>query len=102
MDHASHVKEPRNGEELKVDSLLDQARRGIDRAAKEATSRSQEWWDDAKAKGQKLWGKTQVGGVEVWEDSQSLIRKHPGKAVGLAFLAGAALTALIAFRNRDE
>jgi ElaB/YqjD/DUF883 family membrane-anchored ribosome-binding protein len=40
-------------------------------------------------------------GEAAWEDTQKLVRKYPGKAIGLALLAGTVIGALLAFRSDD-
>jgi ElaB/YqjD/DUF883 family membrane-anchored ribosome-binding protein len=58
----------------------EKARKHIHEAADTAWEKSRETLTDLRDQGKEAWG-----------DAQKLLQKHPGKAVGLALLAGAAI-----------
>jgi len=50
--------------------------------------------------GKEAMARAQKGAKETWDDAQKLLHKHPGKAVGLALLVGAAIGgAIMAMRK---
>ncbi len=84
----------------------------IGRETERAKDRFQEVAEDALKKGREAWQDlrnrkdegleaAQERGEEAWKATQQFIRKHPGKAVGIALAVGAVLGVLLTFRNDD-
>ena len=57
---------------------------------------------EGRENGREAWKKVQAQGKKALEDAQKLVQKHPGKAVGLAVLIGAALGALVSLRRNKD
>jgi ElaB/YqjD/DUF883 family membrane-anchored ribosome-binding protein len=66
-----------------------------------ALEKGRETWKEMNAQGKEAISQAQKSAGEAWEDAQKLVQKHPGKAVGIALLVGAAVGALLAFRKND-
>jgi ElaB/YqjD/DUF883 family membrane-anchored ribosome-binding protein len=61
-----------------------------------------ETWNELRDQGQAAMGQAQKSAQEVWDDTRKLVQKHPGEAVGLAFLAGTFIGgALMAMRHNE-
>jgi len=79
------------------DKALDRVREVAD----SAWEKGRETWKDLSAQGKDALTGAKKSAEEAWEDAQKLVQKHPGKAVGIALLVGAALGALMVLRKRD-
>ena len=66
-----------------------------------AWEKGRETWKDLSVQGKEAMAGAQKSAKEAWEDAQKLLQKHPGKAVGIALLVGAAVGALLTFRKND-
>jgi ElaB/YqjD/DUF883 family membrane-anchored ribosome-binding protein len=69
--------------------------KGID----ETGERLQDTLNKARENGSHAWEKFQDRRKAVVNDTRGLIRKHPGKAVGLALLGGTVIGALVSLRR---
>lgn len=70
--------------------------------ADNAMEKGRDTWNDLRNQGKAAFAKAQTSAKEAWEDSQKLLQKHPGKAVGLALIVGAVIGgALMTLRNKD-
>ena len=78
---------------------------GIERirdVADNALEKGRETWNDLRDQGKDALAGAQKSAKAAWNDSQKLLQKHPGKAVGLALLVGAVIGgALIALRSKE-
>ena len=69
--------------------------------AESALEKGRETIKEARERGQDALENVRERGEETWEDAQKLVRKHPGKAIGIALLGGTVVGALIALRSDD-
>ena len=69
--------------------------------ADSAIEKGRETWKELNAQGKEAVDGAQKSAEEAWEDARKLVQKHPGKAVGIALVVGAAVGALLAFRKND-
>jgi ElaB/YqjD/DUF883 family membrane-anchored ribosome-binding protein len=65
----------------------------------EVQDKGEELLDEVKDQGLKMWDRAQDRGEDAWKDLMSVVRKHPSRAIGFAFLAG---VVAYAFLNRKE
>jgi len=96
--------------------------RELGRAAEMAKEKGQSTWTEAQVKGREAWVNAKARGMETWEDAKEaglealdeardrgeelmkdaerIVRKYPGRAVGLSLLAGMMLAGLFS-RDKD-
>ena len=80
----------------------DKAIERIQDVADTAWEKGREAWKDLSIRSKDAMAGAQKSSEEAWEDAQKLVQKHPGKAVGLALLAGALIgAAFVAMRNNE-
>ena len=79
----------------------DEAIEGARGIAQTAWEKGRETWNDLSDQGKEALAGAQKKAEESWGDAQALVQKHPGKSVGIAFVVGAAIGALLAFRRDD-
>jgi ElaB/YqjD/DUF883 family membrane-anchored ribosome-binding protein len=65
-----------------------------------AQKKSRETWDDVRATGLSAMDDAREKGEELWGDTEKLVKKHPGRAIGLTLLVGVVIGALLT-RDRD-
>jgi len=76
--------------------LGEETRRRIEDVTDAALDKGRKTWKDIRDRGEEVIEQARERGGEAWEDAQKLVRKYPGRAVGIALLAGAVFGALIA------
>ena len=80
----------------------DHALERVREVADTAWDKGLETWKEIRGQGQDAIDHAQKSAQEAWADTQKLVQKHPGKAVGVAFLVGAIIGgAVIAMRNNE-
>ena len=79
-----------------ADKALEQVRGG----AETAWETGLEKWKGLGDQSKEAMAGAQRRAEDAWEDAQEIVQKHPGKAVGIALLLGAAIGALLGFRNK--
>jgi ElaB/YqjD/DUF883 family membrane-anchored ribosome-binding protein len=95
----------------KAEELLAEGQREMAKAAAMAKDKGEEAWAAARKKGKEAWGEVRAKGLnalddardkgeELLEDAEKIVKKNPGRAVGLALLAGIVVGALL-IRDRD-
>ena len=86
--------------EEKADKFRDRVEENIDKfrdRVDEVRDRLEDAADKARARGEEAWKK----GEEAWKDAIKFTQKHPGQALGLAAVVGAALGVILFGRRRD-
>jgi ElaB/YqjD/DUF883 family membrane-anchored ribosome-binding protein len=76
----------------------------VDQVTDTALEKGRQTWKELSAQSKEVMANAQKSTQEAWEDAQQLVQKHPGKAIGIALLVGAAvgaIGALLSFRNND-
>jgi len=73
----------------------DKAMERVRDVAENALGRGRRTWKALTGQGQDVIDQAEKNVLEAREDAEKLIRKHPGKAVGLALLVGVAMGAAI-------
>ena len=111
------MRETENGHEEwkaaieKAQEILEEGRKEMARATQLAKEKGQEAWDSARAKSREAWEEARAAGLnaiddvrdkseELWEDAEKMVKKHPGRAIGLTLLVGVVIGALLT-RDRD-
>ena len=122
------MKETSNGKESWAEAIerakehFNEGWRELARAAELAKSRGQDVWSEAQQKGRDAWVNAKAKGMENWEDAKTagldaledarergeeafrdaekIVKKYPGRAVGLSVLVGVLLGALLS-RDRE-
>jgi ElaB/YqjD/DUF883 family membrane-anchored ribosome-binding protein len=79
----------------------DKALERVREVADTAWDKGHETWKELRGQGQEVIDQAQKSAEELWDDTEKLVQKHPGKAVGIALLVGAALGSLLALRHND-
>ena len=77
------------------EALGDEARNRIENVTEEALDKGRKAWKDIRDRGEEMMETARSRSGEAWDDVEKVVRKHPGRAVGLALLAGAIFGALI-------
>jgi ElaB/YqjD/DUF883 family membrane-anchored ribosome-binding protein len=96
----------------KAQELFREGWRHLDRATEEARQHGQEALEQARVRGRAVWEEARAVGTRHWrdmrdrgedflEDSERLVRKNPGQAVGFSLVAGMIIGALLFGRRRD-
>ena len=86
--------------ENKADKFRDRVEENVDKFRErvaDVRDRLEDAADKAKIKGEEAWKRSE----EVWNDALKFTQKHPGQALGIAAVVGAALGVLLFGRNRD-
>jgi|GEM_PF-3104934 len=95
----------------KARALLEEGRKEMARAADMAREKGQEALDTARQKSKEAWDSVRLKGAhvyedvkdkseEVWEDAEKIVKKHPGRAIGVSLIAGIVIGILLS-RDRD-
>lgn len=95
----------------KARELLEAGRKEMARAAEMAREKGAEAMETARQKSQEAWDSVRSRGMnalddvkerseEVWEDTERLVKKHPGRAIGVSLIAGI-LIGILLTRDRD-
>ncbi len=88
-----------------VKSALDKARLETEQTASRVVAEGERLWEDVRTKGEDVLKNAQTKGKEIFENVaeegleglavvQKYVKRNPGKAVGLALLAGVVVGAL--------
>jgi len=77
----------------------DTIRERVGEFANSALEKGRQTWNDLRDQGQAGLSKARKTVREGWDDSRQLVQKHPGKAVGVALMVGAAIGALFSIRR---
>ena len=73
----------------------------VNEAIENAEAAGSEYLKTVKEAGQNLLDDAQSSGHHAWGQAKSLIRKHPGEAVGFAVLLGVVVGVLFSPKGRD-
>jgi ElaB/YqjD/DUF883 family membrane-anchored ribosome-binding protein len=95
----------------KARALLEEGRKEMARAADMAREKGHEALESARMKSKEAWDAVRAKGLhavddlkdkseEVWEDTEKLVKKHPGRAIGISLVAGIVIGFLLS-RDRD-
>jgi len=95
----------------KARQLLEEGRKEMVRAADMAREKGTEALETARKRSKEAWESVRLKGIqtmddmgekseEAWEDAQKLVKKHPGRTIGVCLVAGI-LIGLILSRDRD-
>src|SRR5258708_318250 len=100
MNEINKVKQSLEKNADRANDILDGVKDRFSGLVEEAKGKGEELLDEVQDRGNKLWNKAQDRGQDAWKDTKTWITKHPGPAVGYAFLAGALLYAF--FGRRED
>jgi len=100
MSETSKLKHAAEKETNLADSLIEEAREKISDITDEARARGEKLVKTAKNKANDLWEDVEDESISAWKDAQTLVKKHPGPAIGCAIVLGGLLYAIFS-RDRD-
>ena len=70
-------------------------------AAQTVWEKGRDSWKGMSSQGKEAMASAQHSAKKTAGDAKELVKKHPGKAVGIALAVGAAIGALFAFRKKE-
>jgi ElaB/YqjD/DUF883 family membrane-anchored ribosome-binding protein len=87
-----------------ADALIKEVAKTRDLArdvAENTWEKGRESLKDLRERGEESIQEIREQGEAIWDDTQKLVRKYPGKAIGLALLVGTVVGAFISLRSSD-
>src|SRR5438552_11317205 len=90
----------------KAQEMLEEGRKEMAKAAEMAKAKGEEAWQAARKQSREAWDDARAAslntlddvrdkGEEIWEDAEKLVKKNPGRAIGLTLLVGVVIGALL-------
>jgi ElaB/YqjD/DUF883 family membrane-anchored ribosome-binding protein len=73
----------------------DKAMERIHDVADSAREKGRETWEELRDQGRQALDYAQKNVRDTWDDTEKLVQKHPGKAVGLALMVGVAIGSVL-------